>query len=84
MCRIADAKYYEDGDVSAAVDELAGIGCRFLVFGRLLEQEEGDRFVTLDDLKLPDRLRALSAGFSEGEFRSDVSSTALRARRATP
>ena len=84
LCRIADAKYYEDGDVNAAVDELAGIGCRFLVFGRLLEQEEGDRFVALDDLKLPDRLRALSEGFSEGEFRSDVSSTALRARRGRP
>ena len=84
LCRIADAKYYEDGDVNAAVDELAGIGCRFLVFGRLFEQEEGDRFVTLDDLKLPDRLRALSEGFSEGEFRSDVSSTALRARRGRP
>ena len=84
MCRIADAKYYENGDVNAAVDELAEIGCRFLVFGRALGREEGDRFVTLDDLKLPDRLRALSEGLSEAEFRSDVSSTALRAGRPRP
>ena len=84
MCRIADAKYYENGDVDAAVDELAGAGCRFLVFGRLLEREEGDRFVTLDDLEVPDRLRDLSEGFSEAEFRSDVSSTVLRAGRARP
>ena len=84
MCRIADAKYYENGDVDAAVDELAGAGCRFLVFGRLLEQEQGERFVTLGDLELPDRLRALSEGFSEAEFRSDVSSTVLRAGRASP
>ena len=84
MCRIADAKYYENGDVKAAVDELAEIGCRFLVFGRVLGRAEGDRFVTLEDLKLPDRLRALSEGFSEAEFRSDVSSTALRARRPRP
>ena len=85
MCRIADAKYYEDGDVGRAVAELAEAGCRFLVFGRAFSHASGrasggDRFVTLDDLELPDRLRAMSEGFSEQEFRSDVSSTALRAR----
>ena len=93
MRRIADAKYYADGDVGGAVDELAATGCRFLVFGRALggalggDQGDGgdqaDRFVTLDDLALPDRLRAMSEGFSEAEFRSDVSSTELRARRAS-
>ena len=83
MCRIADAKYYEHGDVGTAVDELADTGCRFLVFGRAFGGGRGDRFVTLDDLELPDRLRAMSEGFSEAEFRSDVSSTDLRARPAS-
>ncbi len=83
MCRIADAKYYEHGDVDRAVDELAETGCRFLVFGRALGGDGGDRFVALDDLELPDRLRAMSEGISEAEFRSDVSSTDLRARRAS-
>lgn len=80
--RIADARYYEDGNVDAVVDELTKIGCRFLVFGRVLDRGEGNRFVTLDDLELPDRLRGLSEGFSEADFRSDISSSALRDRRA--
>ena len=36
----------------------------------------------LDDLDLPARLRTISTGVSEAEFRADISSTALRARRA--
>ena len=83
MCRIADAKYYEHGDVDSAIDELAETGCRFLVFGRAFGGGRADRFVTLDDLELPDRLRAMSEGVSEAQFRSDVSSTDLRARRAS-
>ena len=84
MRRIADAKYYENGDVNAAVDEFASIGCRFLVFGRVLGDApgttQGDRFVTLQDLDLPEALRGLCDGVSEAEFRSDISSTALRSR----
>ena len=79
ILRIADARYYEDGDANAAIDELAERGCRFLVFGRLLAGK-ADRFVTLDDLDLPGSLRVLCDSVREAEFRSDVSSTALRAR----
>ena len=86
IMRVADPRYYEDGDVDAAVEELAAAGCRFLVFGRLLVgvtgAEAGEKFVELDDLDLPERLRELCDGFGEAEFRSDISSTALRARRA--
>jgi hypothetical protein len=47
---------------------------QFLVFGRLRE----DRFETLADLNLPPALTQLCDGVSEAEFRSDLSSTALR------
>lgn len=72
--RIADPRYYADGGPSEAVAEIAKRDCRFLVFGR----QDGDRFITLDDLTLPDALRALCEGVPEGEFRNDVSSTDLR------
>ena len=82
MRRIANPKYYPDSNLDAAVEELADMGCRFLVFGRVAGDGEDASFVTLDDLDLPARLRAMSTGVSEAEFRTDISSTALRARRA--
>ena len=80
IARIADPKYY-GGNGSARDDAIAAIraaGCRFLVFGRLIN----GRFVTLDDLPLPAALYDLSDGFSEREFRMDVSSTAIRKERS--
>lgn len=77
MRRIADPKYYPDGKVSEALDEIAGQGCRFLVFGR----SDGDRFVTLDDLDLPPGLRGLCEGVSEADYRIDLSSTEIRERQ---
>lgn len=74
--RIGDAAYY-GGDVSAcdtAIDRLAELGCRFLVFGRLL----APGFRVLDDLRLPPALAALCEGIPGEDFRADVSSTALR------
>jgi hypothetical protein len=56
------------------VTELAEQGCRFLVFGRRLEE----RFLTLEDVRLPDALRALCEGVPEAVFRADISSTSLR------
>ncbi|MYE82111.1 MAG: hypothetical protein F4X36_09785 [Gammaproteobacteria bacterium] len=76
MRRIADPKYYLTGDVSAALDEIAGRGCRFLVFGR----SDDDGFVTLDDLDLPPGLRGLCEGVSEADYRVDLSSTEIRAQ----
>jgi len=75
--RIVDPRYYRDTNLSAAVGHIASLGCRFLVFGRI----DGDTFVTLDQLSLPDDLRALCDEVSEAEFRADVSSTVLRKRK---
>jgi hypothetical protein len=74
--RIGDVRYYAH-DASArdqAIEHLAKRGCRFLVFGRLLENE----FRTLSDLDLPQSLSALCEEIPAGEFREDVSSTEIR------
>ncbi|MEM1432510.1 MAG: hypothetical protein AAGG11_00470 [Pseudomonadota bacterium] len=73
--RIGMARYYgSQAACNKALDELAQLETRFLVFGRRLN---GD-FQTLADLKLPRRLRKLCSGVTEDEFRSDLSSTAHR------
>ena len=74
--RIAAPQYYGD-NVSAcecAIHRIADRGCRFLVFGR----DQGDGFVRLGDIDLPERLRALCREVPPEIFREDVSSTALR------
>jgi hypothetical protein len=74
--RIAEPRYYA-GDPAArrvALEQIAGRGCRFLVFGRNL----GVGFVRLADLDLPDSLRAICREVPPEIFREDVSSTALR------
>lgn len=75
MRRIADPKYYAAGNMSAALAEIADRDCRFLVFGRT----DGERFVTVDDLDLPPDLRATCEGVSEADYRTDLSSTVIRA-----
>ena len=75
MRRVAESRYYggaEQRDV--AIEELAALGCRFLVYGRL----DGGVFTTLSDLTLPPSLEAISSGVPESEFRIDLSSTARR------
>ncbi len=74
--RLGEVRYY-GGDAArrdAAIAEIAGRGCRFLVFGR----QRGERFETLGDLELPAALRAICDEVSAAEFREDVSSTELR------
>lgn len=76
--RVGEARYYAADEEArrASVESLANRGCRFLVFGRTLE----GRFQTLEDLRLPDDLRALCEGVPEAEFRRDLSSTQLRSK----
>ena len=81
MRRVAEPRYYGDAAVrDAAIKELAGLGCRFLVYGRL----DAGVFTTLSDLTLPAPLAAISTGVPESEFRNDLSSTALRAHDDSP
>jgi nicotinamide mononucleotide (NMN) deamidase PncC len=74
--RIADEKYY-DGYYKkrdSAIAAIAARGCRFLVFGRAVN----DQFRLPSDLILPSQLRDLCDEVTESEFRQDVSSTELR------
>jgi hypothetical protein len=76
MSRIAEPRYY-GGDADRRDDAIAKIaqaGCRFLVFGRVIDEQ----FITLADLELPQELRQLCEEVSASDFREDVSSTALR------
>ncbi|MEN6407938.1 MAG: hypothetical protein ABFC77_15900 [Thermoguttaceae bacterium] len=73
--RVAETKYYADEAAGRrALEEIAGRGCKFLVFGRL----QGERFWRLSDLELPEPLRTICREVPPEVFRDDVSSTALR------
>ena len=74
--RIADPRYYGDeiAHRDAAIAGIAEQGCRFLVFGRVVN----DGFLSWHDLDLPPALRELCEQVPESIFRADISSTELR------
>lgn len=80
LLRIADPSYYgqDSGARDRAIQELVERGCRFLVFGRFFK----GRFWELNNVTIPDPLRAICEGVKEAEFREDVSSTRLRHQTA--
>jgi hypothetical protein len=78
--RIADPRFYGGAAaMGAAFEQLAAAGCRFLVFGRAID----GRFLSLEDLSLPEPLRPLCDAVPGEEFRDDTSSTELRRGRAS-
>ena len=81
LLRIAQCKYYHNdaATAEAAFKRIADRGCRFLVFGRVLD----GKFETLADLELPESLRKLCDEVPAGEFREDVSSTEVRRKAAS-
>jgi nicotinamide mononucleotide (NMN) deamidase PncC len=74
--RIGDPRFYGGNPAlrDQAIDAIAAAGCRFLVFGRLVDS----RFCGLAEIAVPPALRALCEEVPESEFREDVSSTELR------
>jgi hypothetical protein len=74
--RIADPRYYGDDPAhrDAAISGIAQQGCRFLVFGRVVN----GGFMGIRDVELPDALRQLCDEVPESVFRADISSTELR------
>ena len=77
LVRIGQAKYYgnDPAAAEAAFANIAKRGCRFLVFGRVVD----GKFQALSDLALPDSLRKLCDEVPADEFREDISSTELQA-----
>jgi hypothetical protein len=76
--RLFAPRYYGgEAEMQAALDEIRSQGAHFLVAGR----RHGDRFLCLDDFGVAEEWRPLFTGLPEARFRSDLSSTALRARR---
>lgn len=79
--RIGDLSYY-GGRHSARTDALEQVrsaGCRFIVFGRVMEGQ----FRVLSDLHLPPPLDDLCQEVPANQFRLDMSSTELRKARSS-
>jgi hypothetical protein len=74
--RIGNCRYYgnDPATAEAAIAQIANNGCRFLVFGRLVD----GKFQSLSDLALPASFRQLCDEIPCDEFREDISSTKLR------
>lgn len=74
--RIVQTRFYGGSEprMQEALEEFARADCRFLVAGRKV----GTRFVTLDDLDLPQGFSELFIALPPTEFRRDISSTQLR------
>ena len=81
--RVVDRKYYGGGrrEMLAALEELSGAGCRFLVAGR---SGGAGVFVSLADVEIPIEYRHMFEAIPESRYRVDISSSELRerARRA--
>ncbi len=60
-----------------ALDEIAGLGCRFLVAGRA---NDAGQFTTVGEAPIPPEYRGLFSAIPETDFRIDLSSTRLRGR----
>ncbi|KAF6262762.1 hypothetical protein COO60DRAFT_1635750 [Scenedesmus sp. NREL 46B-D3] len=78
--RIVMPKYYGNSEVGMQLvfRDIQHADCSFLVAGRVDDKGDGS-FKGLADIKLPSEVADLFAGIPEERFRSDVSSTALRA-----
>ena len=79
--RIVMPKYYGNTEVGLQLTfaDIRHQGCRFLVAGRVDDKGDGT-FKTLKDINLPPELADLFEQIPESVFRSDVSSTSLRAQ----
>lgn len=72
--RILQPRFYENSQTKAlkALSEIKGLGCSFLVAGRV---DDNGRFHQATDLSIPNGFQDL---FHPIPFRNDISSTALR------
>jgi len=80
--RILDPRFYGDSEarLSHALESIARQGCRFLVAGR----SDGESFLTLNDLEVPEAFRKLFEALPPQQFREDVSSSSIRRNKQFP
>lgn len=76
--RLVAPSYYggDESTMLAALVDVWGSGCRFLVAGR----ESGGEYRTLSDVPIPRGFKPLFQSIPESAFRMDISSTSLRAQ----
>lgn len=77
--RLVMPKYY-GGEVEMlrAFEEIRNLGCSFVVAGRAATTAEGEAFLTLADVDVPEQLRDVFEALPG--FRNDISSTEIRER----
>jgi hypothetical protein len=77
--RLVQPRFYGDSEAEmrAALDEMLGLRCRFLVAGR----GDADGYHTLDEVALPPEFASMFEAIPESQFRVDLSSTELREKR---
>ena len=75
--RLFDKKYYSNSatEMLLALQQMRERDCDFLVAGRV----DGDTFRTLADVRIPDGFEPMFTAIPESAFRSDISSTEIRA-----
>ena len=78
--RLVAARYYENDErlMIAALGEMAGRGCRFLVAVRV---DSAGRLCSLGDVELPAQFSHFFVPIPESRFRLDTSSSEIRARQ---
>ena len=75
LMRVFDEKFYKNHkNMMLHIDRFNDHNINFLVFGRKV----GNKFICLDDIKIPDSIKDRCTGFDETIFRDDISSTKLR------
>ena len=75
FARLLDSRYYDGEDaMHRALREIAGLGCRFLVAGRV----QGGAFRAMRADDVPAEFAGLFEPIDEARFRIDISSTELR------
>lgn len=79
--RVIDPQYYGNSEekMIEALLEIGSYGCYFIVGGR----KQGDGWDDLSSVVIPDPIKHLFKAINHNDFRVDISSTEIRARRAS-
>lgn len=74
--RLVDQQYYKGSmqEMYKSLEQIERNGCKFLVAGRRVDSQ----FMSLRDVSIPDRFRALFTEIPESKFRMDISSSDIR------